>query len=129
MASDHHRALKLQAQELQRDGPQLLFENLVSVEYLKSTMKCADLCLEPLPHSPESRLQSRCRSQLYIIHRNPDPSHKSAAMITDSQLYTLAIFLGTASMLLIVLYHFLEVNSEEHAAAVNPKPVGVKIKS
>jgi len=50
-------------------------------------------------------------------------------MITDSQLYTLAIFLGTASMLLIVLYHFLEVNSEEHAAVQNPKPVGVKVKS
>ena len=34
-------------------------------------------------------------------------------MITDNQLYTLAIFLGSAAMLLIVLYHFLEVNSDD----------------
>ncbi|KAG9781351.1 hypothetical protein ABEF93_000055 [Exophiala dermatitidis] len=34
-------------------------------------------------------------------------------MITDDQLYSLAIFLGAAAMLLIVLYHFLEVNSQD----------------
>ncbi|KAI5456401.1 Oligosaccaryltransferase-domain-containing protein [Mariannaea sp. PMI_226] len=32
-------------------------------------------------------------------------------MISDADLYRLAIFLGSASMILIVLYHFLEVNS------------------
>jgi oligosaccharyl transferase complex subunit OST4 len=44
-------------------------------------------------------------------------------MITDAQLYSLAIFLGSAAMLLIVLYHFLEVNSEDHAAQEKPKVV------
>jgi oligosaccharyl transferase complex subunit OST4 len=34
-------------------------------------------------------------------------------MITDDQLYSLALFLGAASMLLIVLYHFLEVNAKD----------------
>lgn len=34
-------------------------------------------------------------------------------MITDNQLYSLAIFLGSAAMLLIVLYHFLEVNATD----------------
>lgn len=34
-------------------------------------------------------------------------------MITDDQLYSLALFLGFASMLLIVLYHFLEVNAKD----------------
>ncbi|EXJ94304.1 hypothetical protein A1O1_02698 [Capronia coronata CBS 617.96] len=34
-------------------------------------------------------------------------------MITDNQLYSLAIFLGAAAMLLIVLYHFLEVNAQD----------------
>ncbi|EGP84384.1 uncharacterized protein MYCGRDRAFT_82148 [Zymoseptoria tritici IPO323] len=34
-------------------------------------------------------------------------------MITDASLYSLAVFLGAAAMLLIVLYHFLEVNSDE----------------
>lgn len=34
-------------------------------------------------------------------------------MISDNQLYSLAIFLGSAAMLMIVLYHFLEVNSQD----------------
>ncbi len=34
-------------------------------------------------------------------------------MISDDDLYRLAIFLGSAAMLMIVLYHFLEVNVEE----------------
>lgn len=34
-------------------------------------------------------------------------------MITDNQLYSLALFLGSAAMLLIVLYHFLEVNATD----------------
>lgn len=33
-------------------------------------------------------------------------------MISDNDLYTLAIFLGSMAMLLIVLYHFLEINAE-----------------
>lgn len=34
-------------------------------------------------------------------------------MITDAQLYSLAVFLGSAAVLLIVLYHFLEVNAKD----------------
>lgn len=33
-------------------------------------------------------------------------------MISDGELYRLAIFLGSAAMILIVVYHFLEVNSK-----------------
>ena len=36
-------------------------------------------------------------------------------MITDDGLNSLAIFLGSLAMLLIVLYHFLEVNAIEDA--------------
>ncbi len=44
-------------------------------------------------------------------------------MISDNDLYTLAIFLGSAAMILIIVYHFLEVNSTK-------KPVtAVKAKS
>jgi oligosaccharyl transferase complex subunit OST4 len=50
-------------------------------------------------------------------------------MITDNQLYSLAIFLGSAAMLLIVLYHFLEVNSEDHIAAQKPKVAAAKARS
>ncbi|RMY52593.1 hypothetical protein D0864_14240 [Hortaea werneckii] len=34
-------------------------------------------------------------------------------MISDASLYSLAIFLGSASMLMIVLYHFLEINAQD----------------
>jgi oligosaccharyl transferase complex subunit OST4 len=49
-------------------------------------------------------------------------------MISDSQLYTLALFLGSASMLMIVLYHFLEVNAvDEDDTAVGVKSAGVAV--
>lgn len=38
-------------------------------------------------------------------------------MISDDQLYSLALFLGSAAMLLIVLYHFLEVNAKDEDVA------------
>lgn len=38
-------------------------------------------------------------------------------MISDNDLYTLSIFLGSCAMLLIVLYHFLEVNADDSANA------------
>ncbi|KAM3439974.1 hypothetical protein MY4824_002481 [Beauveria thailandica] len=47
----------------------------------------------------------------------------TAKMISDNDLYTLAIFLGSAAMLLIIVYHFLEVNSTKKPAA------GAKAKS
>ena len=36
-------------------------------------------------------------------------------MISDNGLNTLAIFLGSAAMLLVVLYHFLEINAKDEA--------------
>jgi len=59
-------------------------------------------------------------------------------MISDSQLYSLALFLGSAAMLMIVLYHFLEVNAVDDevssdlkseksgVGAVKPQAVGAK---
>jgi len=38
-------------------------------------------------------------------------------MISDNELYTLSIFLGSCAMLLIVLYHFLEVNADDNTNA------------
>lgn len=34
-------------------------------------------------------------------------------MISDSTLYSLSIFLGSLAMLLIILYHYLEINSHD----------------
>jgi len=50
-------------------------------------------------------------------------------MISDSQLYSLAIFLGSAAMFLIVLYHFLEVNSEDRKGDKQPKVAARKVKA
>jgi oligosaccharyl transferase complex subunit OST4 len=44
-------------------------------------------------------------------------------MISDDELYALAIFLGSAAMLMIVLYHFLEANSVEEVDAKASAPV------
>lgn len=35
-------------------------------------------------------------------------------MISDGDLYSLAIFLGSASMILIVVYHYFEVNASDN---------------
>ncbi|KAI0865451.1 Oligosaccaryltransferase-domain-containing protein [Xylaria cubensis] len=43
-------------------------------------------------------------------------------MISDDDLYRLAIFLGSVAMILIVLYHFFEVNSQEDAALAYKTP-------
>lgn len=41
-------------------------------------------------------------------------------MISDNGLNSLAIFLGSLAMLLIILYHFLEVNAIEDDTAKAP---------
>ncbi|KAJ5469157.1 hypothetical protein N7475_006909 [Penicillium sp. IBT 31633x] len=41
-------------------------------------------------------------------------------MISDNDLYRLAIFLGSCAMMMIVLYHFLDVNSsDDEAESIN----------
>lgn len=35
-------------------------------------------------------------------------------MISDGDLYSLAVFLGSASMILIVAYHYFEVNAADN---------------
>ncbi|RMJ25941.1 Oligosaccaryltransferase [Aspergillus sp. HF37] len=37
-------------------------------------------------------------------------------MISDSDLHRLAIFLGSCSMMMVVLYHFLQVNAHDDEA-------------
>jgi hypothetical protein len=49
-------------------------------------------------------------------------------MITDAALYSLAVFLGAAAMLLIVLYHFLEVNSDEQQPGSKAATLSAPIK-
>lgn len=44
-------------------------------------------------------------------------------MISDDDLYRLANFLGSAAMVLIVAYHFVEVNSKDRAAVSEKEPL------
>ena len=48
-------------------------------------------------------------------------------MISDNNLYTLSLFLGSVAMLLIILYHFLEVNAvdDEISTGLEDEKVGV----
>jgi oligosaccharyl transferase complex subunit OST4 len=46
-------------------------------------------------------------------------------MISDTSLYTLAILLGSGAMLLIVLYHFLEINAKDDGTVSKEKPVAI----
>lgn len=41
-------------------------------------------------------------------------------MISDGDLYRLAIFLGSCAMMLIVLYHFLDVNAVDDEKEAQP---------
>ncbi|KAI1093395.1 Oligosaccaryltransferase-domain-containing protein [Rostrohypoxylon terebratum] len=42
-------------------------------------------------------------------------------MISDDDLYSLASFLGSLAIVLIILYHFFEVNSREDEVLVTEK--------
>ncbi|KAF2706842.1 hypothetical protein K504DRAFT_536251 [Pleomassaria siparia CBS 279.74] len=78
---------------------------------------------------PASILQPFSRKSC-TFHPNPTLySERAVTMISDNQLYSLAIFLGSAAMLLIILYHFLEVNSEDQAPPQKPKAVLNKVKN
>lgn len=50
-------------------------------------------------------------------------------MISDAGLYSLAVFLGSAAMLMIVLYHFLEINAKDDDKAGVASPVGSERKA
>lgn len=68
----------------------------------------------------DRKSQSQSPQDPYVP-RTPRTRKQSATMITDTSLYTLAIFLGSAAMLMIVLYHFLEVNAKEGEALSNAR--------
>ncbi|KAJ5128033.1 hypothetical protein N7448_008812 [Penicillium atrosanguineum] len=42
-------------------------------------------------------------------------------MISDGDLYRLAIFLGSCAMMMIVFYHFLDVNARDDNETENTK--------
>src|SRR5271170_1915690 len=74
------------------------------------------------PHVPTTHPDTSNPKAVLATHSHPHtPLHSNSilTMISDSQLYTLSIFLGSCAMLLITLYHFLEVNArdDEHLSS------------
>lgn len=59
----------------------------------------------PEPQPPKSPSQARA------------PPEQIAIMISDDDLYRLALFLGSAAMVLIVGYHYIEVNAKDDEKA------------
>ncbi|VUC22775.1 unnamed protein product [Clonostachys rosea] len=75
--------------------------------------------LKPRTIRPKSELGLRLLALKQ--HSTPPTENRfqpAATMISDGDLYTLAIFLGSASMVLIVVYHYFEVNAPENVAQI-----------
>lgn len=58
----------------------------------------------------------------FSIFTEPNPQthgfpHRTDTMISDADLYSIAIFLGCVSVIFIVLYHFIEVNANKVAGS------------
>lgn len=97
----------------------------------RSSSTCSARCPPRNPHeyAPQAALPSNfprslTNTSVKVRHRCQAlnrlaraPPRTTASMITDRDLFSLAIFLGAASMILIVVYHFLEVNAVPEAAA------------
>ncbi|OJJ45009.1 hypothetical protein ASPZODRAFT_17919 [Penicilliopsis zonata CBS 506.65] len=94
------------------------------------------------PSSPDVRPSvtfpstTLCLDLPTIIPRTLSTNTKHT-MISDDDLYRLAVFLGSCAMMLVVFYHFLEVNAKDkdeqdagkarkqETGAVGPGPSGV----
>lgn len=48
-------------------------------------------------------------------------------MISDDDLYRLALFLGSCSMMMVVLYHFLEVNAHDEESDTEVRNAPAKV--
>ena len=76
--------------------------------------------LDPVPGTDFKLLQDLFQANLPLPNLLFHHSY-AVEMISDNQLYTLALFLGSAAMLMIVLYHFLEVNAIDTAEGEDMK--------
>ncbi|KAL5118276.1 hypothetical protein ACEQ8H_003786 [Pleosporales sp. CAS-2024a] len=81
-------------------------------------------------HAIDASFTGDCDPATSCYPNSPFIRAKNApTMISDNQLYSLAVFLGSAAMLLIVVYHFLEINSEDQVAAKKSKGAAAKARS
>ena len=123
----HQRALRFTAPTHHLASPHLeLGRKLKPVPHHQANhYRCLPACATP------NRLPSLKPHIFYLQQTLPRLSHHpglhpirpsiltnpTIKMISDKDLYTLSIFLGSCAMLLIVLYHFLEVNADDNTNA------------
>ncbi|KHE79397.1 hypothetical protein GE21DRAFT_1292265 [Neurospora crassa] len=81
------------------------------------------------PPSIASRNKSTATSYGTERIPNTDFSYANDTMISDAELYRLAIVLGCAAMVLIVLHHFLETNAEDLETDVVQEKKATKVAS
>ncbi|KAL2854023.1 Oligosaccaryltransferase-domain-containing protein [Aspergillus pseudodeflectus] len=84
-------------------------DELPAVESLICAHNLADKAVSIQQASSPTLTPSRIPS----INLDLTARRKSRTMITDNDLHRLAVFLGSCAMILIVLYHFLEVNAKD----------------
>ena len=73
------------------------------------------LSLPQILRPPKTTSPTTCSSPRQSLQPSQAPQTSIAfvKMITDNELYSLAIFLGVVAMFMIVIYHYLEVNAIE----------------
>ncbi|KXH48110.1 oligosaccaryltransferase, partial [Colletotrichum nymphaeae SA-01] len=76
----------------------------------------------PLILGSKTLTKSSRRSSLHITQKHRRANDPEPIMISDNDLYRLAIFLGSAAMVLIIFYHYVEVNTEEEKPEKATRP-------
>ena len=91
-----------------------LFQSLFTTDRPQiPTSNRPSLSLNHEPHQPTNPLSTKSTHPNWRLSTSYRPSSSSTLMLSADDLYKLAIFLGSLAMLLIVLYHFLEVNAKD----------------
>ncbi|CUS08624.1 unnamed protein product, partial [Tuber aestivum] len=109
----------------QASSPPKSWQSGTVLEYVLYRLRCCRSLLSPIRHTYTSIiLHAILRLPLTTPKPPPPPPppppltypHNRDAMISDTQLNSIAIFLGTLMMGLIVLYHFLAVNASDNSS-------------
>ncbi|KAL2822963.1 Oligosaccaryltransferase-domain-containing protein [Aspergillus granulosus] len=90
--------------------PSSHLQSLVSLKQRRKLLYPTDSTWHPAPRAFRG---STSESDTIDIPLLSLLARKHLTMISDNDLHRLAVFLGSCAMMLIVLYHFLEVNARD----------------
>ncbi|KZL77515.1 oligosaccaryltransferase [Colletotrichum tofieldiae] len=112
-SAQHHLHLKL---HVRRPNNSKCTHLTINLYLLPCGLRIGRILHYTLQRIPQAPCLPR-RPPEYYRTESPKPT-----MISDNDLYRLAIFLGSAAMVLIILYHYVEVNKEEEQPAKTVQP-------